>query len=538
MPAQYPSFNDREFDLLKKLTNNSAELADGTGIPLTVAEANLLYFRLDGANSAIVATSSTVLTVRDGFSLTSAGSITLAAGGSNKNITFTPSGTGQLITVLSDANIYAGVQTGPALLAGDSGVQYAATGNYSGLSNVVYQNSVANVYPYFHLAVANGTASSPTNFAASKNTGSYIFAAYANGAFRQNAQITFVTDPAFGNTEYGGELQFHTSTGTGGMGARVGITKGGNVKIYGQTTAFASTTGNINVIGSDAVAPTIMLDGFGASPAYNGRRAAGTLASPTAVTTNQTLMAFNGRGYDGTAYSGAQVGVNLVTGDVTWTTSDHSTRISFNTTPPGSIAQSSGVVTIEPSGALSVGRNAHTLTAWGTTGPVLRSETGLILTDNTTAGSGTAAIAVFSSLAAPTLAATNATVTTTDAFNLYLAGPVANGANMTITRKHTLGVVDSTSAASSITGAVIIATTIGTTATSIGLGGGNINAGGTITAGGGYTSGSATLITTSVNLTNGAAAQAGTLLNAPAAGNPTKWIPLNDNGTTRYFPAW
>jgi hypothetical protein len=96
MSAQYPSFNDREFDLLKKLVNNSAELADGSGIPLTIAEANLLYFRLDGANSAITNTSSTVLTVRDEFSLTSEGSIALTAGGTNENITLTPSGTGDV----------------------------------------------------------------------------------------------------------------------------------------------------------------------------------------------------------------------------------------------------------------------------------------------------------------------------------------------------------------------------------------------------------------------------------------------------------
>lgn len=43
---------------------------------------------------------------------------------------------------------------------------------------------------------------------------------------------------------------------------------------------------------------------------------------------------------------------------------------------------------------------------------------------------------------------------------------------------------------------------------------------------------------TSVNLANGAGAGAGTITNAPAAGNPTKWIPINDNGTTRYIPAW
>ena len=37
---------------------------------------------------------------------------------------------------------------------------------------------------------------------------------------------------------------------------------------------------------------------------------------------------------------------------------------------------------------------------------------------------------------------------------------------------------------------------------------------------------------------NGAGALAGTLANAPAVGNPTKWIPIDDNGTTRYIPAW
>jgi hypothetical protein len=61
---------------------------------------------------------------------------------------------------------------------------------------------------------------------------------------------------------------------------------------------------------------------------------------------------------------------------------------------------------------------------------------------------------------------------------------------------------------------------------------------GDFVATGSLTIGSATLITTTVAFTNGAAALAGTLLNAPAAGNPSKWIPINDNGTTRFIPAW
>lgn len=46
------------------------------------------------------------------------------------------------------------------------------------------------------------------------------------------------------------------------------------------------------------------------------------------------------------------------------------------------------------------------------------------------------------------------------------------------------------------------------------------------------------ILKTLTNFNNGAAAAVGTLNNAPAAGNPTKWIPIDDNGTTRYLPAW
>lgn len=53
-----------------------------------------------------------------------------------------------------------------------------------------------------------------------------------------------------------------------------------------------------------------------------------------------------------------------------------------------------------------------------------------------------------------------------------------------------------------------------------------------------YTNNATFLLRTKTALTNGAAAAAGTLTNAPAAGNPTKWISVDDNGTTRKIPAW
>lgn len=60
--------------------------------------------------------------------------------------------------------------------------------------------------------------------------------------------------------------------------------------------------------------------------------------------------------------------------------------------------------------------------------------------------------------------------------------------------------------------------------------------GGAITAA--LTGNQTTLMATSVALTNGAAAALGTLTNAPSAGNPTKWVAIDDNGTTRHIPTW
>lgn len=47
-----------------------------------------------------------------------------------------------------------------------------------------------------------------------------------------------------------------------------------------------------------------------------------------------------------------------------------------------------------------------------------------------------------------------------------------------------------------------------------------------------------TMIHTTTSWANGAGVGIGTLTNAPAGGNPTKWIPVDDNGTTRFIPAW
>ena len=62
------------------------------------------------------------------------------------------------------------------------------------------------------------------------------------------------------------------------------------------------------------------------------------------------------------------------------------------------------------------------------------------LTDNNTSGSGTATKFTSVSFEAPTLAASNSSVTTTDAATVHISGPPTAGTNQTLTRAHALWV--------------------------------------------------------------------------------------------------
>lgn len=60
--------------------------------------------------------------------------------------------------------------------------------------------------------------------------------------------------------------------------------------------------------------------------------------------------------------------------------------------------------------------------------------------------------------------------------------------------------------------------------------------GGSVTAN--LTNNQTTLLKSSTTLSNAAAALVATLTNSPVTGNPTKWVSIDDNGTTRRIPTW
>ena len=151
-------------------------------------------------------------------------------------------------------------------------------------------------------------------------------------------------------------------------------------------------------------------------------------------------------------------------------------------------------LTISSTGAVTIGPGAITLSGLVTAAGLAAA--GALPSGATTAGliatfpattytvTGTNTATAFQAIyhGAPTI--TNASVgTITDNFSEVWAGPTAVAGSQVQTRAHTLGILDATSAASSITGGLVVATTFGTTATSVGIGGGNVNAGGLITGG-------------------------------------------------------
>ncbi len=94
---------------------------------------------------------------------------------------------------------------------------------------------------------------------------------------------------------------------------------------------------------------------------------------------------------------------------------------------------------------LTQGGTAISSSSWGTTG-IQTAYMATNFTDSSTASSGTVANAVFNSFAQPSLLATNASVTTTNAMTIYIANAPAASTNQTITNAYALYVAAGKSA--------------------------------------------------------------------------------------------
>jgi hypothetical protein len=339
---------------------------------------------------------------------------------------------------------------------------------------------------------------------------------YANTGLTAGNTFSPATTAVFGPT---GTTIGSSATPTSGQ---LGIT---------YTTASSSTTtgaivdsGGLGVAGAawiGATTNTIGLSNTGVSTFAPVARSSGaasyftiTAPSDTGITTATESIGVNIQGatrtwVDGTVATQREYYFGAPTYNKTTTSATFTTAATVDIS--GAPVAGAGVTITNPyalrvesgaglfANALNVAGTAYTYGALPsgatTAGPAIT----VPATTYTVTGTNTATEFSANYYATPTF--TDASVgTITDAFISFYNGPVAAaGGSLVITRRHSVGILDSTSAASSITGGLVVATALGTTATSVGIGGGNINAGGTITSGGAIAAG--TTLTTAAGVT-------------------------------------
>ena len=135
---------------------------------------------------------------------------------------------------------------------------------------------------------------------------------------------------------------------------------------------------------------------------------------------------------------------------------------------------------------MTIGGTAISASAWGTAG-IQKNALATSYTDSSTAISGTAASATFTSFGRPTLLATNATVTTTNAATVYIDNSPLASTNQTITNAYSLWIPsgkvlfgDSTASSSTTTGALVVTGGVGVggtlTVSTVVLGGNTLGA--------------------------------------------------------------
>lgn len=176
--------------------------------------------------------------------------------------------------------------------------------------------------------------------------------------------------PVQGSSNPSANLVISSQINGGGYSTRATFTSGGFFGLgtegnpqYGLVFSKNATTGlalgSVAATGLiaevDATSARMLLSSWGASTlGYDGIAAGGTAASPTATTSGIQLNALGGRGYANGAYPTASAALISEIALNSWTASDTSSYITFNTTPSGSTTRALAVQ-IQASGGVSIG---------------------------------------------------------------------------------------------------------------------------------------------------------------------------------------
>lgn len=280
--------------------------------------------------------------------------------------------------------------------------------------------------------------------------------------------------------------------------------------------AIASGVG-LQIVGTDSTVARAEVDTFAAAGFFTIRRANGTGASPTAIANADQIGAFNFHGYytsGGPAYSGVQATVTAMATQA-WTSTAQGTQILLRTTPNNSTTLTT-VLTIDQNQSIAM------------------VEAGVFLSGNGGA-SPASGVPGISFLGAPTVGFRRSSTTGVvgiaggaDVFAFY-------GVTLSLRSDGIMGFSSTTAPNTGTNDTMWSRISAGLLGVGTGAQG---SFAGSVKLTDIFTNNAAALVRTNTTLTNVAGVALGTLTNAPTAGDPTKWISIDDNGTTRKIPTW
>ena len=257
----------------------------------------------------------------------SLGTVTVANGGTG----LTSYTIGDLLYADSSSSLakLADVATGNVLRSGGVGVAPA-------WGKVDLTTDVSGTLP-----VANGGSGTSTAF----TSGSVLFAG-ASGVYSQN-NASFYWDNV--NTRLG----IHTNT------PDASFTLVSETQTALPPGVLPAGT-DLHIVGANNADARITQDAFGTGnyPAYTGRHARGTAATPTATQSGDILSQYTGRGYGATGYNSASTGIFQFEAAENFTDTAQGTYASLRLTATGA-ASPAEVLRVGPIGQIGVGGSSY-----------------------------------------------------------------------------------------------------------------------------------------------------------------------------------
>jgi hypothetical protein len=173
----------------------------------------------------------------------------------------------------------------------------------------------------------------------------------------------------------------NTQIGNTATNVGIGISPSVKLDVSNNDTVPAAATGTVlHVTQSDTTNARVLVDSFGVSgnarPAFTGRAAGGTAASPSAVASDAVLCEFTGQGYGTDSYSTTSRGRVTIKAAEAWTNSAQGTYVGFEATAAGGTTTTQ-IATIKSTGLdVSTGQITHLGNPTGAI-PVLTKTTGV-----------------------------------------------------------------------------------------------------------------------------------------------------------------